>query len=138
MESGQGSNVMERQLSSRRREALRLDLEDQQKALVDEVYRLTRGLITTTRAPEGMGGDEVLEGARCVRALTPAQARQLEQQVQRLRAVSRALARVSRPEFGICDLCGLQIPFALLAEDATRTTCDGRCSEARQAGHGRG
>lgn len=120
---------MQNHMSSRRREALRLDLEDQQKALIEEVYRLTRGLINGISVPKSFR-DRLLEETAPVCAWTPEQAHQLDERVGRLRQVTRALGRVDRPEFGICDLCGEPIRFALLAEDATRGDCGGRCIQA--------
>lgn len=96
--------TMSEYLSARRREALRLDLEDRQKALIETVYRLSRARIDDS---------DVVGDLAC--------------QAGRLRDVSHALARIGRPDFGHCEQCGRPIPFEALARDATRTSCTGSC-----------
>ncbi|TVS17646.1 MAG: hypothetical protein EA417_05920 [Gammaproteobacteria bacterium] len=115
-------------LSVRRREALRLDLEDQQKALIEEVCCLSRGLIAGSSVPrrfrsEQLSGEvpELPEGSKA--------AERLEAKARRLREISQTLARIDHVDFGSCECCGDLIPFGDLAADATRRCCDGRCGQ---------
>ncbi len=113
-------------LSARRREALRLDLEDQQKALIEEVYRLSRGLIAGGSVPARFES-ELLEGEVPTRPQGSKAAERLDAEVRRLREISQALARVDRANFGYCERCEELMPFADLAADATRRCCGGGC-----------
>lgn len=113
-------------LSARRREALRLDLEDQQKALIEEVYRLSRGLIHGSGVPQGFSS-ALLAGEPPETPGNADLAARLDAEVQRLREISRTLGRIGRPDFGCCERCGNVIPFADLAVDATRRQCSGGC-----------
>ncbi len=120
---------MPEHLSARRREALRLDLEDQQKVLIEDVYRLSRGLIHGKAVPEAFRC-EVIKGGLDSRPIDGAMAERLDRDLARLHAVSRALASIDRPEFGRCVSCGELIPFDDLARDATRDRCAGSCGRA--------
>lgn len=118
-------------LTARRREALRLDLEDQQKVLIEEVYRLSQGLIHGSSAPASFSV-ELLAG-RSPRIPQGQQAAEhLEQELRRLREISRTLARIGRADFGCCERCGEAIPFSQLASDATRRCCGGGCGRSSQ------
>lgn len=121
--------MVQNYMSSRRREALRLDLEDQQKALVDDVHQLTRGLVNAISVSEHER-QRILTEVDSLTARLPSQARQLQLKVDRLHRVTGALCRVSRSDFGLCDRCGEPIPFQLLAEDPARTACGERCASA--------
>lgn len=117
---------MPEHLSARRREALRLDLEDQQKALIEDVYRLSRGLIHGKAVPEAFRS-EVITGDLEPRPIDAAMAARLDRDLARLHAISRSLASIDRPEFGRCACCGELMPFDDLARDATRDRCAGGC-----------
>lgn len=113
---------MSQPLSPRRREALRLDLEDQQKALIEEAYRLSQGLIKAPSAPDSFRNrmlgeiDDIVPGS-------PAIAQQLERHTARLRAINLAQSRIAEPAFGQCHACGVMIAFSDLAEDPARNSC---------------
>ena len=113
-------------LTARRREALRLDLEDQQKVLIEEVYRLSQGLIHGTGAPKSFGA-ELLAGESPKRPQGREAALRIEQELRRLREISRTLVRIGRADFGHCERCGEVMPFSDLASDATRRCCGGGC-----------
>ncbi|MCC5885488.1 MAG: hypothetical protein JJT88_03540 [Gammaproteobacteria bacterium] len=113
-------------LTERRREALRLDLEDQQKVLIEEVYRLSQGLIHGSGAPESFAAGLLAGESPNIPDGVKA-AERLDEELRRLRDISRALTRLSRPDFGCCEQCGEVIPFSDLASDATRRSCSGRC-----------
>lgn len=119
-------------LTARRREALRLDLEDQQKVLIEEVYRLSQGVIHGSAAPEGFGAGLLAGQSPQVPAGRQA-AERLESELRRLREISRALTRIGRPDFGCCEHCRELIPFSDLARDATRRRCSGGCGRTPQA-----
>ena len=58
----------------------------------------------------------------------------LEQDVDELREVEAALARLHEPEFGLCEDCGVEVPFSrLLANPAARrcVACQARLEKAR-------
>jgi len=120
-------------LTPRRREALRLDLEDQQKMLIEEVYRLSQGLIHGAVAPPVGFGEGLLESGspKLSEGRLVAERREglegLDGKVRRLREISLALARIGRADFGHCECCGEVIPFRDLARDATRRSCRGGC-----------
>jgi len=113
-------------LTARRREALRLDLEDQQKVLIEEVYRFSLGLIHGSSAPPSFGVG-LLAGEFPKTSQGRQAAEHLEQELRRLREISRTLARLSRVDFGCCERCGELMPFSDLASDATRRSCGGGC-----------
>ena len=47
----------------------------------------------------------------------------LGRDVEELRAVERALERIHQPEFGICEDCCIEIPFARLLATPFATRC---------------
>ena len=57
----------------------------------------------------------------------------LERDVEELRAVEAALARIHQPDFGLCVDCGGEIPFSRLAASPVANRCI-----ACQARHERG
>lgn len=118
-------------LTARRREALRLDLEDQQKVLIEEVYRLSRGLIHGSGVPDRFDRGLLALEAPEMPGGRQAAAR-LRQELRRLREISRTLERISRVDFGSCERCGEVMPFSDLANDATRRCCGGGCDKLRQ------
>ncbi len=113
-------------LTARRREALRLDLEDQQKALIEELYRLSQGLIHGSSAPDEFGAGLLAGELPRIPEGTSA-AQRLEAELCRLREINLTLGRVNREDFGRCECCGGWIPFSDLARDATRRRCSGGC-----------
>lgn len=113
-------------LTARRKEALRLDLEDQQKVLIEEVYRLSQGLIHGPAAPAGFTA-ELLAGQYPKMPESALPVERLEEELRRLRDISRTLARMDRSDFGCCERCGKTMPFSDLASDATRRVCSGGC-----------
>lgn len=122
-------------LTARRREALRLDLEDQQKVLIEEVYRLSQGLIHGSSVPASFGVEllagespKIPQGRQAAEHLE----RELQQELLRLREISRTLVRIGRADFGHCERCGEVMPFSDLASDATRRCCSGGCGRSSQ------
>ena len=56
-------------------------------------------------------------------AETTVEVAELERDVHELRALQDALARVAREEYGVCESCGDDIPFARLKADPQATRC---------------
>jgi len=128
--------MMAPMLTPRQLDALRLDLTDRQHELVDEVYRLSRGLLTEARAPKDFA-DELLDAGDAPRPWRADDGGRLAERVARLWRVTRALKRLQRGDYGRCRACGRDMPFEILAVDSARERCaacgDEACdgSEAR-------
>ncbi len=101
---------MREHLSARRREALRLDLEDRRKGLRAQWLELIRQPCKTPQP--GVPEEFRSRLERCRRSLD---------------LVCLALERVELATFGTCDRCGETMPFDDLAADATRSRCAGSC-----------
>lgn len=106
--------------TGRLREALRLDLEDEQKSLIEDVYQRSRRLLARVRVPADVGealarsdvGEDMLGGLDL-----------LHEDTTRLRAVNRALEKLSQGVYGRCERCAVDMDLQLLAEDTTRIVC---------------
>jgi RNA polymerase-binding protein DksA len=58
----------------------------------------------------------------------------LERDVQELRAVEAAAVRLHTPDYGVCDDCGAEIPYARLDAQPTATRCVACQSRRERAG----
>ncbi|MEE4360508.1 MAG: hypothetical protein V2I63_03180 [Pseudomonadales bacterium] len=110
-------------ISPRRLEALKLDLEDRQNGLIQEIYVISRGLLNRVRVPEPFRRDmQRIDCAVPVSVESP-QTQVLIADVEELHRVNRTLTRLQRTDFGRCTCCGEAITYDLLAEDPTRDCC---------------
>jgi RNA polymerase-binding transcription factor DksA len=125
-----GASDMIGALSPRRIEALKLDLEDRQNCLIEDIYQLSRGLLNRVRVPETFARELRREDCRtpfaeAERGRTEA----LVAEVEELHRVNRTLGRLQRSDFGACRGCGAPIDFPRLAADPTRDRCESCVAE---------
>lgn len=104
----------------RRREALRLDLEDEQKSLIEDLYHRARRLLARVRVPDDVGtalarSDLDAETARGLGLIC--------EDTTRLRSVNRALEKLTQGIYGRCERCAVEMDLELLAADTTRSLC---------------
>lgn len=59
----------------------------------------------------------------------------LEREVRELRAIESARRRLHEPEFGLCEDCDAEIPYARLSANPTATRCIG-CQAQHERGTG--
>ena len=57
----------------------------------------------------------------------------LEREVHELRAIESAQRRLHEPDFGLCEDCAAEIPYARLSANPTATRCIG-CQARRERG----
>lgn len=57
----------------------------------------------------------------------------LEREVRELRAIESAQRRLHEPDFGLCENCEAEIPYARLSANPTATRCIG-CQARRERG----
>ena len=57
----------------------------------------------------------------------------LEREVRELRAIESAQRRLHEPDFGLCEDCAAEIPYARLSANPTATRCIG-CQAQRERG----
>lgn len=110
-------------LSSRRRAALRFDLEDRQTELIDELNTLADALFQPLRAAAAVpdAWQPLIAATQTSDAV--AELRRLDQALRALYRVNRTLARIDGSGFGRCSECGNPIAFDLLAADPTVRRC---------------
>ena len=118
-------------ISPRRIEALKLDLEDRQNCLIEDIYQLSRGLLNRVRVPEAFARELRREDCRTPLASSEdRRAEMLVAEVAELHRVNRTLGRLQRSDFGRCACCGAPIDFPRLAADPTRDRCESCVTEA--------
>lgn len=106
--------------TTRLREAPRLDLEDEQKSLIEDLYHRARRLLARVRVPDEVEAslarpdldDETTRGMGL-----------LCDETDRLRRVNRALEKLCLGVYGRCERCAVDMDLHLLAEDTTRVLC---------------
>lgn len=117
-------------LSPRRIEALKLDLEDRQNCLIEDIYQLSRGLLNRVRVPETFARELRREDCRApLAAAEDRRAAALVAEVEELHRVNRTLGRLQRADFGRCAGCGAPIDFPHLAANPTRDRCESCVAE---------
>jgi RNA polymerase-binding transcription factor DksA len=125
-----GASDMIGALSPRRIEALKLDLEDRQNCLIEDIYQLSRGLLNRVRVPEAFARELRREDCRTpIAEAESGRAEALVAEVEELHRVNRTLGRLQRSDFGRCRGCGAPIDFSRLAADPTRDRCESCVAE---------
>lgn len=111
---------------SRLREALRLDLEDEQKSLIEDVWHRSHRLLSRVQVQVPPSVERSLPAPDLVEDLSAVCV-----DTRRLREVNQALERLSQGVYGRCERCGDTIPMATLAHDTTRHLCTSCDADAR-------
>ena len=111
-----------RYLTIEQRELLQRQLSDRAAALRDEISAALR----RSGSPEPISLanhlDEIDDEAVADLEST-IEIAEIERDVEELREVERALERLHEPNYGVCEVCGTDIPYSRLSANPSATRC---------------
>ena len=111
-----------RYLTLEQREALERQLRERASVLRNEIA----SALSRSENPDAMGLANHLEEIddEAVADLeTGIEVAEIERDVRELRRATNALGRIHTADFGLCNDCGIEIPYARLAAEPTATRC---------------
>jgi DnaK suppressor protein len=114
------------------REALQHQLDQRAAELREQIATALRA--TGTEAAEGLANHiEEVDDEPIADLESAIEIAALEREVRELRAVESARKRLHEPDFGLCEDCDVEIPYARLSANPTAVRCV-KCQAAHERG----